>query len=614
MSSSPPRPALAFRVGIVGHRPNRLQAADPERLRETIRDVLSIVKDTVLAFGAADTTLFSGATPILRVVSPLAEGGDRLTAEQALELGYSLCCPMPFPQDEFEKDFDPERAQEPDSLARFHALLDRARSTTGLTVFELDGQRDKTGTAYGACGRVVLRQSDVLIVLWDGENLGKSGGTEQTLAETVPAGVPAVWIHANAPHAWKIYEAGDGGPHGCDPKPGVDPRVKLREVVRAALALPELKDQMHPREVLAVFYAERKPRLNMGVLWKLFRDVFGDHKLKPLRLTVPDFESEVEQEWPRGSTNVVARLVDRLRPFFAWPDQLAIVYSNRYRSAFVLAYLLAASAVGFALSPIAMGWVGENENHEGERVFIVLEFVAILVILAVVEVWRRRRWHERWLDYRLAAELIRHLRLVVPVGGARAFPQVPAHLATYGHPAAMSWYARAVERELGLPNARLDRDHLEHCLAQLRDQIAGQRRYHDDTHRRAESIEKAMHGGGVALLGVTLLACGLHLLPGFHLPMSPLVLTFLCGFLPALGAALAGINNQGEFRRITRRSKAMADHFPTLDAEAARLQDPKRPLASGEVSTLAQQTARLMVDEVLDWRVVLLDRPPEPPA
>ena len=45
----------------------------------------------------------------MRVVSPLAEGTDRIFAEQALGLGFELCAVLPFPQAEFEKDFAPVR-------------------------------------------------------------------------------------------------------------------------------------------------------------------------------------------------------------------------------------------------------------------------------------------------------------------------------------------------------------------------------------------------------------------------------------------------------------------------------------------------------------------------
>jgi len=158
--ASPPRAALAFRVGVVGHRPNRLPQ-DKERLdalRRMLRNILEDVK--------AELSDYAGSSPaampylrepfVLRAVSPLAEGTDRIFAEEALDLGYELFCPMPFSQEEFEQDFLPPNALEPDSRERFRGLLKRAGQGSGVTTFELDGERSAAPKAYALAGRIVL--------------------------------------------------------------------------------------------------------------------------------------------------------------------------------------------------------------------------------------------------------------------------------------------------------------------------------------------------------------------------------------------------------------------------------------------------------------------------
>ena len=129
-------------------------------------------------------------------------------------------------------------------------------------------------------------------------------------------------------------------------------------------------------------------------------------------------KTAVRPEWPKDQSTPIARLVDTLRPFYAWPDKLAVLFADRYRSAFLLAFLLAAAAVGLALLPVALGL---HPHHGAEIACIALEFVAIVAILALVFLGRRRRWHERWIDYRLTAELVRHLRLVAPLGWRATF-------------------------------------------------------------------------------------------------------------------------------------------------------------------------------------------------
>jgi hypothetical protein len=158
----PPTAPLAFRVGVVGHRPDRLDNHKLDQLAATLRVVLGAVKDECRAASVRLTSLYDGAHPILRAISSLAEGTDRIFAETALALNFELCCVLPFPKAEFAKDFESEKALETNSLARFEALFDQAKIR-----FELDGTRAEAGEAYGVGGRVVLNQSDLLFVVWD---------------------------------------------------------------------------------------------------------------------------------------------------------------------------------------------------------------------------------------------------------------------------------------------------------------------------------------------------------------------------------------------------------------------------------------------------------------
>ena len=156
--TSPPRAAVAFRVGIVGHRPNRLPKDQKtlDALRSMLRCVLEEVQAEVFKFASSDEakSLYSDKPPVLRAVSPLAEGSDRMFAEEALGLGYKLLCPMPFSQEEFEIDFLPPKTEEDQSRERFRKLLKQAGED--LTKFELDGERSAEAEAYGAAGRVVF--------------------------------------------------------------------------------------------------------------------------------------------------------------------------------------------------------------------------------------------------------------------------------------------------------------------------------------------------------------------------------------------------------------------------------------------------------------------------
>src|SRR5438128_1889507 len=103
--TSPPRPLLAFRVGVTGHRPEPadLPRDQKKRCDPDVPSICAVAADilrTILcAFnGVADTnpSLFEipraaatyGPKAPLRLVSSLAEGADQWVADEAQKLGY----------------------------------------------------------------------------------------------------------------------------------------------------------------------------------------------------------------------------------------------------------------------------------------------------------------------------------------------------------------------------------------------------------------------------------------------------------------------------------------------------------------------------------------------
>ncbi len=166
------RPVLTLRVGVTGHRANKLGAATADRLRPAVRAALERLK---------------ALCALLRIVSPLAEGADRLVASEGLALGAELLSPLPFPRLFYRRDF-----VDPASLAEFDTLILRA-----ATVIELDGHYDTEETrkvAYAAVGEFVVDESDVVIALWDGKPSGGYGGTAEIVDSARHKGRPVLWL------------------------------------------------------------------------------------------------------------------------------------------------------------------------------------------------------------------------------------------------------------------------------------------------------------------------------------------------------------------------------------------------------------------------------------
>jgi len=152
---------LPLVVGVTGHRDLRPQDVEPLAAR-----VQAVV-------GALRTR--HPHSPVI-ILTPLAEGADRLVARVGFELGLRVIVPLPFARELYEEDF------EGPSLTEFRSLLARAEGWFELPLVEgcsakgvAARGRDRT-EQYAAVGAFVAQHSHVLLALWDGAG-GPFGGT-----------------------------------------------------------------------------------------------------------------------------------------------------------------------------------------------------------------------------------------------------------------------------------------------------------------------------------------------------------------------------------------------------------------------------------------------------
>ncbi|MBI3797857.1 MAG: DUF4231 domain-containing protein [Deltaproteobacteria bacterium] len=596
----PPRPRLAVRVGVTGHRLNRLTQADEPLLRAKIREVLERVLQIAQDVLAADSPYAPGP-PILRVISPLAEGADRIVAQEAVTLGFELQCPLPFDRDEYEKDFSTR-----ESRAEYRAMLKQAPA-----VFELDGSREtskRENEAYEAVGRMVLRQCDVLIAIWDGETPAGQGGTGQIVEEAIRLEIPTVWIHSRDPHDICLLVRDEDGQR-CELAPDEFPR-RLRQLLIPPTPPPsDLPDPPTPPrpDLRETYFSETQPSWTLlGLLFKAFRDLVAERRLGNLQIRVRDFIAATKEEWqhawqtsPAFPPAVAAQIDTRFRDHYAWADKLSVYYADLYRSSFVANYLMGGLAVLCALLAYA--------DHPHETLWVMTELLLIVLIIINTRVDTHRRWHERWIEYRLLAEQLRQTRFLTPLGRTLPSFRVPAHYA-HGDPRNtwVNWHLRAIVRAAGLVNARIDSLYLEaYCQLLAKSEIHGQVKFHQDNAHRFHTIHHRLHRFSVSLFFLTLVVCALHI--WFHSPW----LTLFAAVFPAFGAGAYGIRNQGEFQRVADRSESMSNR---LKETVARLLSPGLTLSSSVLGQVAEATADIMTAELLDWRIVFRVKIPELPG
>jgi FtsH-binding integral membrane protein len=183
-------------VGVTGHR----SLVEDPRLVQQLREVVQRIRRLPPP---------SAATPVrLGVVSPLAEGADRLVAREILRLeGSALEAALPLPPEQYVGDFTT-----PVSRAEFQELLEGASM---VTVLAAGGNRDE---AYLRVGQYVVDRCDVLIAIWDGLPARGQGGTAEIVQRARQRGVPMFLIQPSDSYeiaeergkiAWQELEAVD---------------------------------------------------------------------------------------------------------------------------------------------------------------------------------------------------------------------------------------------------------------------------------------------------------------------------------------------------------------------------------------------------------------------
>ncbi|HSG97547.1 MAG TPA: hypothetical protein VLA11_06115 [Woeseiaceae bacterium] len=170
-------------VGVTGHRD--LVAKELPGIEAIVRELL---EDLAQRF----------PNRRLQVMSPLAEGADRLVALVAEDLGIDLVVPLPMPENVYTQDFESSR-----SWAEFGRLHRYATDRT--TVPLAPGNTEDTITDYGPernlqyaeAGAWVAARSDILIAIWDGNTIGDLGGTGQVVQFRRTGEMPGYVPHAS---------------------------------------------------------------------------------------------------------------------------------------------------------------------------------------------------------------------------------------------------------------------------------------------------------------------------------------------------------------------------------------------------------------------------------
>lgn len=360
---------LPLVIGITGHRD--LKADEIPGIRERVRELFLDLQERY-------------PTRKLRLLSPLAEGADRLAANVAVELGMELSVVMPMPIGVYHTEFSSA-----ESVSEFDGLYAGAHD-----VFELPIARNgsiesisKPGRArdlqYAQCGVFLSAHCHILLALWDGKMSGQLGGTAQVVRFHHHDIMPGYTTRTVATQQMLIDDESDliyhivcsrEGPEGA-PAAGFEPLecwwfTNDRDEPRRR----DLPEQHH-----LVF--ARSAEFSQDAI---------DYKDRISAERYPLMEDSDSGRLPRGLSTV--------NHVFCISDWLAIHYQKLtlriLRITHVLAFMMGFMFILFS-------------DLRSQEIYMIAFLVFFALSAGVNHLAKRKGWHRKYLDYRTLAEGLR---------------------------------------------------------------------------------------------------------------------------------------------------------------------------------------------------------------
>ncbi len=364
ISAAPIKDGARLIVGVTAHR-DIVPAIVPQ-LERDVRAFLQRLRDE------------HPQLPIT-VMSGLAEGGDRLVARCAIELGLPLVAVLPLSRTEYALDFT-----SPDSRLEFEALLSSAEvvelplaaGDTPESVREPGSSRDRQ---YAQLGVYVSSHCQVLLALWDGRRSDAAGGTSDVVTYHL-RGVMSCLGNPDAPPNLLADDDSDLVFH---------------------IACPRERENGHLDEPLRARWltcAGESP--GEGPLPETYRRMFrqlgefnGDAQKYAAAIAAGGsslLPADAGIDWPRSALSIDA--------LYVRADWLALHFRRRVHHSLLF---LHTSAV---LTGLAFILYSEFDAWRGYLVALLALFAGAV---ALARIGSRREWHRRYLDYRVLAEGLR---------------------------------------------------------------------------------------------------------------------------------------------------------------------------------------------------------------
>ena len=352
-------------IGVTGHRD--LVADEVPALKEKVRDFFLQLKSE---FPDLD----------LQLITPLAEGSDRLVTNIALEMGIKLVVPLPMPQADYERDFS-----SPAAVEAFRSSLKDARVINLRLLPEAQGQpmtesiRDRQ---YAQLGIFISNHAQILLALWDGKPSNATGGTSSVVNYHLTSIMPGYSMAEDSPNlladnendlVYHIVCARD--------RPGGRPRKDLQPLQTTWITAHW---GLESSEHMPLDYKVTLHRLqDYGRDMERYRSMIENEGVDLL-------ENAPDLELPMGT-----RVISEQHRIADW---LAIHFQKR-----ISAGLIAIHSIGVLIGLIFILY----SEIDGLDFLVNIFLLAFFVGFVLYKIGERRQWHRKHLDYRALAEGLR---------------------------------------------------------------------------------------------------------------------------------------------------------------------------------------------------------------
>jgi hypothetical protein len=316
----------------------------------------------------------------LVVLSPLAEGGDQLVAQEALAAGARLIAPLPMAYEEYVRDFEDDATR-----AQFESLYAQAQGIElpllpGNTPADIAARGAARNRQYAQAGVFTASHCHILLAIWDGRPSDALGGTAQIVRFHMD-GIPPGLVERRHSRFVTL----DTGDESLLYHIACSRRGKTGEIQGPLPPLQPLQSRWVTDQGASAADA--------GIPLE-FRRMF---------LNMQQFNADAERcagDLDAASEPAVG--IAATETLFALADRLAIRFQQRVLSAMRGLYVLAV-LMGFAF--VCYSDLPSGVPYMDDAIYVFVVLFAAGVWLAWLA--QKREWHRKYIDYRALAEGLR---------------------------------------------------------------------------------------------------------------------------------------------------------------------------------------------------------------